>query len=127
MALLNLQEDHLQTTLENDMNRQSLAGHQSEPTTPPEYAGMNGYSNPLIRPNRLSMASMSSLQSNSTVNGKRASRSGSTVGLNSLNQNFTNANGYPAQSVPTSRRGSDEEEDDTYETEIPTVSRRKNV
>jgi hypothetical protein len=107
-------KDELQR-LEKDIYRLSMSGHQSEPTTPPEYRD-NGFPSAISRPNRLSLASMASTPGIGSIASPRANRSGSQ----SINSSFT-AQGI---SVPGSRRGSDEETD-TYQFEITNLGTRR--
>ena len=87
-------EDEL-LRLQTELNHLSIAGHQSEPTTPPEYH--NGFSN---RSNRLSLASLTS-------------------------PFLASSGQLPSTSVPGSRRNSDEDEEDQYEKEIKNVNTRR--
>jgi hypothetical protein len=107
-------KDELQR-LEKDIYRLSMSGHQSEPTTPPEYRD-NGFPSAISRPNRLSLASMASTPGIGSIASPRATRSGSQ----SINSSFT-AQGL---SVPGSRRWSDEETD-TYQFEIANLGTRR--
>jgi hypothetical protein len=94
--------------LESDIRKLSMGGHQSEPTTPPEYSNGNGYSNG-VRSNRQSIASMVSTPGFSNITSPRTGRSGSQSFSTQYSQS-TNSN-LPSYSLPQSRRGSDEEED----------------
>ncbi|RDI87679.1 hypothetical protein Vi05172_g2273 [Venturia inaequalis] len=105
-------KDELQR-LEKDIYRLSMSGHQSEPTTPPEYRD-NGFPSAISRPNRLSLASMASTPGIGSIASPRANRSGSQ----SIASTFTGL------SVPGSRRGSDEERDD-YQFEIANLGSRR--
>lgn len=108
--------------LESEVQRLSIPGAQSEPTTPPEYREA---AVPVKRGNHVSIGSLSSLKgtSSSTISSfHRTSISGSHgLGLFPQVESQT-----PEQSIPGSRRNSDEEEeeDDTYNFEHPTVNRR---
>jgi septum formation inhibitor MinC len=128
IELLGLQgkrEDDDMDRLTNDITRLTTAGHQSEPTTPPEYRD-NGFPSAFSRPNRFSSASMTSPSGPTTLS-NRASRSGSQ--LTSPPADLIAA--YPAQasshlpsrSVPGSRRNSDEE-DDGWEPDLTTFKPR---
>jgi len=101
-------KDELQR-LEKDIYRLSMSGHQSEPTTPPEYRD-NGFPSAISRPNRLSLASMASTPGIGSIASPRTNRSGSQ----SINSAFN------ALSVPGSRRGSDEEED-SYQFDLANI------
>ena len=77
----------------------------SQPTTPPEYSD-NGFPTAFSRPNRFSM---SSIQQPTKIT-PRGSRANSPV--TSPPSSFFSNNGLPSQSVPGTRRNSDEEHDD---------------
>ncbi|KAI9671133.1 MAG: hypothetical protein M1817_003640 [Caeruleum heppii] len=95
------------------------AGHQSEPTTPPEYRD-TGFPSALSRPNRFSA---SSLMSPSIAT--RAGRSGSqlTSPPSALIQTLPAASKIPSKSVPGSRRNSDEDEPESAHVEENTPQR----
>ncbi|KIX94095.1 uncharacterized protein Z520_10121 [Fonsecaea multimorphosa CBS 102226] len=127
LRLLELQERSLQmgaTTqdlerISTRVNRISLNGPVSEPTTPPEYAE-SGFSNRFSRSSRLSMNSIISPPGLS----KRVSQSSSQVTSpppNRLSGNgmYTQSQKPSAKSVPGSRRGSDE--DEYYPEDLPTT------
>lgn len=82
----------------------------SEPADPPEYGG--AFPNAFSRPNRYSAASLTSPPG---IN-NRASRSSITSPAAGHVRPYTSGNAHiPSQSVPGSRRHSDdEEEDDTF-------------
>ena len=88
-----------------------MSGHQSEPTTPPEYRD-SVFPTQFSRPNRYSasMTSPTGLGSFST----RASRSGSQAVPNFQQQSVSHV---PSKSVPGTRRNSDEEEEEEFEYE----------
>jgi hypothetical protein len=84
------------------------AGHQSEPTTPPEYRD-HGFPSVFSRTNRYSA---SSLASPPGLN-NRSSRSGSQITsppaeLAQTLHNHINSDTLPSKSVPGSRRGSND-------------------
>jgi hypothetical protein len=111
--------------LETEVQRLSLPGAQSEPTTPPEYREQPVAVN---RSNRMSVTSLSSLKgpsANPISALHRNTVSNSQHGLTLFPQDSQT----PDQSVPGSRRNSDEEEeeDDDYSFELPTVNRRAAV
>ncbi|KAG9201897.1 hypothetical protein G6514_005315 [Epicoccum nigrum] len=94
----------------------------SQPTTPPEYSD-NGFPNAFSRPNRFSM---SSIQQPTKIT-PRGSRANSQV--TSPPASFFSNNGLPSQSVPGTRRNSDEEHDDFDNddfTPLSPASRRNN-
>ena len=109
-------EDEL-LRLQTELNHFSIAGHQSEPTTPPEYH--NGFN---TRSNRLSLASLTSPPSVTSMVGPRANRSSSQVVTSPF---LASSSQLPSTSVPGSRRNSDEEEEDEYEKEIKNVNTRR--
>jgi hypothetical protein len=119
LRLLDLQERNLQLGGASDlegistrMNRISLNGPVSEPTTPPEYAD-SGFSNRFSRSSRLSMNSVISPPGLSL--GNRMSQTSSQITsppANRMSGNgmFSQSQKPSAKSVPGSRRGSDEDE-----------------
>jgi hypothetical protein len=119
LRLLELQERRLQMgpsaeetsmdSITNRLNRASLNGPVSEPTTPPEYAD-GVYSNRYSRGSRMST---SSIMSPPGLN-KRYSQASNQILSPSgtrLSGSMYNQAQQSAKSVPASRRGSDEEED----------------
>src|ERR1051326_7870806 len=132
MALLDLQaknqEDEM-VRLATDLNRFNMSGHQSEPTTPPEYRE-NGYSNNnsnnntiYPRTNRFSSASLASppgLASN------RQSRSCSQI-TSPPQATSQSVSHIPSKSVPGSRRNSDEEEDSYDFEDLKTTNHRSSA
>lgn len=98
------------------------AGHQSEPTTPPE-PQETGFPTALSRPNRYSSSSIISPPSYST----RSSRAGSQVTSppNERDRALQALNGYPSFSMPGSRGDSDEEEHDSYDGEVLSFDHKK--
>ncbi len=89
-----------------ELHRVNLStGHQSEPTTPPEYRD-HGYPSVFSRTNRYSSSSMTS-----PPGLNRTSRSGSQLTsppseLAQTLHNHINSDTLPSKSVPGSRRGS---------------------
>ncbi|KAF1944856.1 ARM repeat-containing protein [Clathrospora elynae] len=79
-------------------------GH-SQPTTPPEYNEGNGFPTAFSRPNRFSMSSI-----NPSITTPRGSRANSQV--TSPPSNILGNGNLPSQSMPGSRRNSDEDHDD---------------
>ncbi|EXJ92260.1 hypothetical protein A1O3_00810 [Capronia epimyces CBS 606.96] len=127
LRLLELQERSLQMgasthdldRISTRLNRISLNGPVSEPTTPPEYAE-SAFSNRFSRSSRLSMNSLMSPPGL----GKRFSQSSSQVtsppgSRLSGNGLYSQPEKPSAKSVPGSRRGSDE--DEYYPEDIPTT------
>lgn len=104
----------------------NLTGHQSEPTTPPEYreAASAGFPTMFSRPNRYST---SSLVSPAGVF-NRPARSGSQLASPSgLVQSVFNFDQLPSRSVPASRRNSDEDEKEEALRQDPTSHRSTNA
>jgi hypothetical protein len=126
MQLLELSSQERQL-LENEVKRLSLPGHQSEPTTPPEYRETTLTAAP-IRPNRFSLAGLTSPKQpavNTTLHRNTLSGSHHGLGLYPTSDSHT-----PGQSASSSHRNSDEEEDeedDSYEAELPLPRRRPAV
>ena len=127
LRILELQERSLQMganthdleRISTRVNRISLTGPVSEPTTPPEYAE-SGFNNRYSRSSRLSANSIMSPPGFS----KRISQSSSQVTsppVNRLSGNgmFSQSQKPSAKSVPGSRRGSDE--DEYYPEDLPTT------
>ncbi len=110
LELFNLQQAKEKQELDQmvqELHRVNLsAGHQSEPTTPPEYRD-HVYPSVFSRTNRYSA---SSLTSPPGLN-NRTSRSGSQLTsppseLAQTLHNHINSDTLPSKSVPSSRRGS---------------------
>lgn len=105
----------------SNSNNNNYAGHQSEPTTPPEYREQ-GFPSAFSRPQRYSIQGMTSPQQSYQSGSTRASRSGSQI--TSPGQNYPQGPSHmPSKSMPGSRRGSDEDED-SYEFDISTMNPR---
>ena len=103
MELIDLQSRRVQEELSTE-TRYGKPAH-SQPTTPPEYNEGNGFPNAFSRPNRFSMSSI-----NPTSTTPRASRANSQVTSPPANL-YGNGN-LPSQSMPGTRRNSDEDHDD---------------
>lgn len=100
-------------------------GHQSEPTTPPEYRDTSGFPSIFSRPNRYSTSSLASPPG--VLN--RNSRSGSLLTSplsGTLPSRFPFDDG-PSRSVPGSRRNSDEDEKEEAVRQDPTSHRSTNA
>ncbi|KAL6153760.1 hypothetical protein ACJBU6_07064 [Exserohilum turcicum] len=108
MELLNLQAQHGEADINRFPNDAHYGGPaHSQPTTPPEYNEANGFPSALSRPNRFSMSSI-----NPTMTTTRSSRANSQVTSPPSNlQGGTNGK-FPSQSMPGSRRNSEEDHDD---------------
>lgn len=104
-----------------------LSGHQSEPTTPPEYReSTTGFPSMLSRPNRYSLSSLMSPQGMAS----RTSRSGSVLASPQSGipmSRFAFDDQVPAWSQQTSRRNSDEDEKEEAVRQDPTSHRSTNA
>lgn len=128
LRLLELQERSLQMGVNTQdleristrVNRISLNGPVSEPTTPPEYAE-SGFSNRFSRSSRLSMNSVISPPGLSNRMSQSSSQITSPPVTNRLSGNglVSQSQKPSAKSVPGSRRGSDE--DEYYPEDLPTT------
>jgi hypothetical protein len=107
-------------------NKNSNAGHQSEPTTPPEYRETSsGFPSVFSRPNRYSTSSLTSPPG--LYN--RPGRSGSqlTSPQSGILQSRMMDDKLPSRSVPGSRRNSDEDEKEEAVRQDPTSHRSTNA
>ncbi|OAG11068.1 ARM repeat-containing protein [Paraphaeosphaeria sporulosa] len=94
---------------EEEINRLSSDiryGKHSTPSTPPEYANNTGFPSSFSRPNRFSMSAI-----NPGLTTPRGSRAGSQI-TSPPSARSQQGNGFAAQSMPGSRRNSDEDGDD---------------
>jgi hypothetical protein len=133
MQLLDLQqrkEEQELAQMQEDLgrnNNNSTAGHQSEPTTPPEYRETNsGFPSVFSRPNRYSTSSLTSPPG--LYN--RPGRSGSQLtspqsGI--IQSRLIMDDKLPSKSVPGSRRNSDEDEKEEAVRQDPTSHRSTNA
>ncbi|KAF5021988.1 hypothetical protein F66182_5945 [Fusarium sp. NRRL 66182] len=98
--------------MEEEVGR--MGGHQSEPTTPPEYRDHSGFPSFLSRPSRYSMSSLTSPPGFSN----RTARSGSQLaspqsGIMQTRFGIEDTTTQmPSRSVPTTRRNSDDEKEE---------------
>ncbi|KAH7155304.1 armadillo-type protein [Dactylonectria estremocensis] len=112
--------------MEEEVGR--LGGHQSEPTTPPEYRDNNsGFPSMFSRPNRYSTSSLTSPPG--LFN--RPARSGSQLqspqsGIMQTRFGFEDQQQMPSRSVPTTRRNSDDEKEEAVRQD-PTSHRATNA
>ncbi|KAK4186072.1 armadillo-type protein [Podospora australis] len=103
------QEEQELQQMQEDLNHRLGGGHQSEPTTPPEFHDMtSGYGIWSSRPNRYSTSSLTSVP--------LYNRPGRSDSLLASPQSGTLPSRYgfddgPSRSVPGSRRNSDEDDD----------------
>lgn len=132
MQLLDLQqrqEERELAQMQEDLgrpNNKSITGHQSEPTTPPEYRESNsGFPSVFSRPNRYSTSSLTSPPG--IFN--RPGRSGSqlTSPQSGIASRFIMDDKLPSKSVPGSRRNSDEDEVEEAVRQDPTSHRSTNA
>ena len=100
----------------------NLAGHQSEPTTPPEYRETtSGFPSMFSRPNRYSTSSLTSPPGLYNRPGRSGSQLASPQsGI--IHSRFA-GDDHPARSVPASRRNSDEDEKEEAVRQDPTSHR----
>jgi hypothetical protein len=131
MQLLDLQqrrEEQELAQMQKDLGRNgnSTAGHQSEPTTPPEYREMSsGFPSVFSRPNRYSTSSIISPPGIYT----RQSRSGSVLTSPQstvMPSRQAMDDKLPSKSVPGSRRNSDEDKEEAVRQD-PTSHRSTNA
>ena len=123
-------EEQELAAMQEDLGRISgaaLPGHQSEPTTPPEYRETaSGFPTLFSRPNRYSMSSLTSPPGLYT----RPGRSGSQLASPQsgfVNSRFAMDDQLPSRSVPGSRRNSDEDEKEEAVRQDPTSHRSTNA
>ena len=116
MALLDLQQKHGEDEMQrlsDSIGQTSLVGRQSEPTTPPEYRE-SGFTPAYPRANRYSTSSINSINSPPGLN--RPSRPGSQLTSPPPDHprplNPHTSSNLPSKSVPSSRRHSDEEDEE---------------
>ncbi|KAA8573651.1 hypothetical protein MFRU_001g03850 [Monilinia fructicola] len=134
MQLLDLQQrreeqelQQMQEDLGRSNNNNNNAGHQSEPTTPPEYRETpSGFPSAFSRPNRYSTSSITSPPG--LYN--RPGRSGSQLtspqsGI--MQSRLVIDDKLPSKSVPGSRRNSDEDEKEEAVRQDPTSHRSTNA
>lgn len=95
--------------LSSDLRYGKQPAH-SQPTTPPEYNEGNGFPTAFSRPNRFSMSSVNPGMATgmTTPRGSRANSQVISPPANFLSGN----NNLPSQSMPGTRRNSDEDNDD---------------
>lgn len=112
--------------MQEDINARYGGGHQSEPTTPPEYRETSGFPSIFSRPNRYSTSSLTSPPG--IFN--RPARSGSLLTSplsGTLPSRFAFDDQLPSRSVPGSRRNSDEDEKEEAVRQDPTSHRSTNA
>ncbi|KAL2759849.1 hypothetical protein ACRALDRAFT_2038617 [Sodiomyces alcalophilus JCM 7366] len=110
--------------MQDDLTRQ---GHQSEPTTPPEYHDSSGFPSMFSRPNRYSMSSLISppglfnrpARSGSLLTSPPSSMLASRVPFEDHH--------LPSRSMPITRRNSDDEEREEAVRQDPSSHRSSNA
>ena len=134
MQLLDLQQRREEQELaqmqedigRSNTNKNSNTGHQSEPTTPPEYRETtSGFPSVFSRPNRYSTSSLTSPPG--LYN--RPGRSGSqlTSPQSGIHQSRVMDDKLPSKSVPGSKPNSDEDEKEEAVRQDPTSHRATNA
>ncbi|PNH63697.1 hypothetical protein VD0002_g4746, partial [Verticillium dahliae] len=112
--------------MQDDLQR---AGHQSEPTTPPEYHDSSGFPSMFSRPNRYSTSSLTSppgLFSRPGRSGSNLASPQSGIMQQSARMAFDEHH-LPSRSVPASRRNSDEDEKEEAVRQDPSSHRSSNA
>ncbi len=125
MQLIDLQtkrEEDEMHRLAQDLSHIRTSGHQSEPTTPPEYRD-NGFPSAFSRPSRFSSASLTSPPGSSILS-NRPSRAGSQVTSPPQIYKTQTVSHISSKSMPGSRRNSDEEDEDLFDYAIASMNPR---
>lgn len=129
MQLLDLQqrrEEQELAQMTKDLGRNGNTGHQSEPTTPPEYRETNsGFPSVFSRPNRYSTSSITSPPGIYNRQGRSGSQLTSPQS-NIMQSRQAMEDKLPSRSVPGSRRNSDEEKEEAVRQD-PTSHRSTNA
>jgi len=113
--------------MQEDLNVGRFGGHQSEPTTPPEYREtLSGFPTMFSRPNRYSTSSLTSPPGIFNRPGRSGSQLASPQsGI--MQSRFAFDDQLPSRSVPGSRRNSDEDEKEEAVRQDPTSHRSTNA
>lgn len=127
MQLLDLQQQREEQELaqmQEDLGRaNNTTGHQSEPTTPPEYRNSaNGFPSVFSRPNRYSLSSISSPPGLANRPGRSGSQLTSPRSV-LIPSRYIMDETLPSQSVPASRRDSEQDEKEEAVRQDPTSHR----
>ncbi|CAK7198909.1 hypothetical protein SEUCBS139899_001577 [Sporothrix eucalyptigena] len=140
-----LRDEQELAAMQEDLGRIGAAaalantGHQSEPTTPPEYRETSsGFPSMFSRPNRYSTSSLTSPpgllfnrpgRSGSQIASPQSGIMQSSTSASSANtaQHFGFDDQLPSRSVPTTRRNSDEDEKEEAVRQDPTSHRSTNA
>jgi hypothetical protein len=122
--LAQMQED---LGVSSNVNGNTSAGHQSEPSTPPEYRETSsGFPTVFSRPNRYSTSSITSppgLYGRPGRSGSQLTSPQSSV----IPSRYMMDDKMPSKSVPGSRRNSDEDEKEEAVRQDPTSHRSTNA
>lgn len=133
MQLLDLQqrrEEQELAQMQEDLGRGNNpnGGHQSEPTTPPEYReSTSGFPTVFSRPNRYSTSSLTSPPGIYNRPGRSGSQLQSPQAAGLIQSRFAMDDTLPSKSVPGSRRNSDEDEKAEAVRQDPTSHRSTNA
>jgi len=112
--------------MQEDLTLGRFGGHQSEPTTPPEYRETSGFPSMFSRPNRYSTSSLTSPPGLFNRPGRSGSQLASPQsGI--IQSRFAFDDQLPSRSVPGSRRNSDEDEKEEAVRQDPTSHRSTNA
>lgn len=105
-----------------------ITGHQSEPTTPPEYRNSNsGFPTMFSRPNRYSASNLVSPPGIYNRPGRSGSQLTSPPSGMASNHFSFEEHHLPSRSVPASRRNSDEDDKEVALRQDPTSHRSTNA
>lgn len=136
-----LRDEQELAAMQEDLGRIGAAalatGHQSEPTTPPEYRETSsGFPSMFSRPNRYSTSSLTSPpglvfnrpgRSGSQIASPPSSVMQSSASTSNPPQHFGFDDQLPSRSVPITRRNSDEDEKEEAVRQDPTSHRSTNA
>ena len=117
-------EAHELAQMEEEIGR--LSGHQSEPTTPPEYHDSSGFPSIFSRPNRYSASSLASPPGLFNRPGRSGSQLTSPPSGQGQMRYGYDETANPSRSVPTTRRNSDDEKEEAVRQD-PTSHRSTNA
>lgn len=129
-----LREEYDIAQMQEDLGRGNtltITGHQSEPTTPPEYRETSfGFPTAFSRPNRYSMSSLVSppgFFNRSSRPGSQLTSPPSGLSQSQSNARFSYENYLPSHSMPTTRRNSDDGEKEAAIRQDPSSHRSGNA
>lgn len=109
--------------MQNDLRH----GHQSEPTTPPEYHDSSGFPSMFSRPNRYSTSSLTSPPGLFNRPGRSGSQLASPPSGFMQSRMPFDEHHLPSKSVPTTRRNSDDDEKEEAVRQDPSSHRSSNA